>query len=104
MSENASAAKLDCPQFGEGNAALVEVSSFWCEGVALCAFAALGLIGNTVSSVILSRKNMRNSFNLLLIALAVYDNTYLFCSVLESLRKRFGVVTDTQIILFPYFL
>lgn len=47
---------------------------------------------------------MRNSFNLLLIALAVIDNTYLFGAILESIRKRFGIATQLQLILFPYFL
>ena len=47
---------------------------------------------------------MRNSFNLLLIALAMIDNTYLFSSILESCRKRFDLQTDLHLILLPYFL
>lgn len=101
---NETAEDLDCPDYSDESERAVAVFSFWCEGVALCVFAVLGLIGNTVSGLILSGKSMRNSFNLLLIALAVYDNTYLFCSVLESFRKRFGLDTDAHIILFPYFL
>ena len=37
---------------------------------------------------------MRNSFNILLIALALFDNTYLVGSILESFRKRFQLYTD----------
>jgi hypothetical protein len=37
---------------------------------------------------------MRNSFNILLIALALFDNTYLIGSILESFRKRFQLYTD----------
>ena len=51
--------------------------SFWLEGVFLVAMALLGVIGNFVSSVILARKEMRNSFNQLLVALAIFDTTYL---------------------------
>lgn len=69
--------KLICPQFSEEDNRLIAASSYWCEGIILCIFAVLGIVGNSVSSVILGAKNMRNSFNLLLIALAVYDNTYL---------------------------
>ena len=37
---------------------------YWCEGVVLSAVAVAGVIGNIVSALILSTKNMRNSFNL----------------------------------------
>ena len=40
---------------------------------------------------------MRNSFNILLIALALFDNTYLVGSILESFRKRFQLYTDLVI-------
>lgn len=39
---------------------------------------------------------MRNSFNLLLIALACFDNVFLFSGVLEALRKNFGLVTKVM--------
>jgi hypothetical protein len=35
-----------------------------CEGVVLCVFAIAGIIGNTVATLILGSKSMRNSFNL----------------------------------------
>ena len=60
--------------------------------------------GNALSAYILAGKSMRNSFNLLLIALAMIDNTYLFSSILESCRKRFDLQTDLHLILLPYFL
>ena len=60
--------------------------------------------GNALSAYILAGKSMRNSFNLLLIALAMIDNTYLFCSIVESCRKRFDLQTDLHLILLPYFL
>jgi hypothetical protein len=47
---------------------------------------------------------MRNSFNLMLIALAVFDSGYLFGSILESFRKSFKLTTSLHIILFPNFL
>ena len=48
--------------------------------------AVLGIVGNTIASVIISRKEMRNAFNLLLVSLACFDSTYLFGSILESIR------------------
>lgn len=46
---------------------------------------------------------MRNSFNLLLVSLAIVDSSYLLGSMLESIRSYFGV-TRLHLILFPYFL
>ncbi len=68
---------LDCPVETEEGVRLVALSAYWGEGVALVSVAALGVLGNTISGVILASRAMRNSFNLLLVALAVYDNTYL---------------------------
>ena len=48
-----------------------------------------------------NREDMRNSFNFLLIALAVYDSAYV---ILDILKKRSEIHTQIYIILFPYFL
>ena len=42
--------------------------------------------GNLVFSFVLTRKEMRNSFNLLLVALAFFDSCYLIGAQLESIR------------------
>ena len=47
---------------------------------------------------------MRNSLNLLLIALACFDNVYLFGGFMEMLRKDFGLATRVHIVLFPHLL
>ena len=95
---------LECPEYSPETGLLVEEFAFWIEGVCLCLIAIPGIFGNCLSSYILAGKSMRNSFNLLLIALAMYDNTYLVCAMLESIRKRFHFQTDIHILLFPYFL
>ena len=95
---------LECPEYSPETGLLVEEFAFWIEGVCLCLIAIPGIFGNCLSSYILAGKSMRNSFNLLLIALAMYDNTYLVCAMLESIRKLFHFQTDIHILLFPYFL
>ncbi len=95
---------LVCPEYSKETEKILEVFAFWLEGVVLCIIAVPGIFGNALSSYILARKSMRNSFNLLLIALAIIDNTYLFGAILESCRKRFRLHTDIHILLFPYFL
>ena len=50
-----------------------------------------GILGNVASCYILSRREMRNSFNLLLVMLSVYDTFYLLFAILDSCRKFFEV-------------
>ena len=45
-------ADLECPIYDD---AILLPLSFWLEGVVQCAIALLGLIGNLISAIILSR-------------------------------------------------
>ncbi len=94
MTANATPEGLDCPQYSNDTATAIDLFAYWVEGILLCVIAVPGIAGNALSSYILSGKTMRNSFNILLIALALFDNTYLFGSILESFRKRFLIYTD----------
>ncbi|GMT33609.1 hypothetical protein PFISCL1PPCAC_24906, partial [Pristionchus fissidentatus] len=61
-------------------------------GVILPSIGLFGLIGNTISAFIYSRKEVRSSMNVYLCALACSDIviiiTSFFLFVLESMRKR----------------
>ena len=83
---------------------MLDSLSFWVEGVALTAVAAVGVVGNALASVIVVRKEMRNSFNLLLVSPAVFDSTYLLGAMLDAARRFFSLQTDLHVILFPHFL
>lgn len=98
------AADLGCPSYSMEAEQQVEVFSFWVEGISQTTVAILGIVGNSLASVILTRKEMRNAFNLLLVSMACFDSTYLFGSILESFRKQFNMASDLHIILFPYLL
>ena len=43
----------------------------------------VGLVGNVLSVVVLSARDMNNSFNKLLIALAVFDSTFIVFVVFD---------------------
>ena len=43
--------------------------------------AILGIFGNIVAGFILSRREMRNAFNLLLVTLACFDSTYVSINI-----------------------
>lgn len=94
----------NCPNYSKADLQLVDEVSFWMEGVSQTIIAILGIIGNIVASIILSRKEMRNAFNLLLVTMACFDSTYLFGSILESFRKQFNLASNLHIILFPCLL
>ena len=93
-----------CPQYNECCDYLLHQLGFWLEGVIQTTFAVIGILVNLISSLILASKEMRNAFNLLLIALAFFDSCYLFGSILESFRKSFNLVTRVHTFLFPYLL
>ena len=81
-----------CPEYNDCCGFLLGDLSFWLGGVTQVTFAIIGILSNLVSCVILGSKEMRNAFNLLLIALALFDCGYLFGSILESFRKSFNMV------------
>ena len=85
---------LSCPEFTEFSSEMLTQVSFWVEGALSCSVAMAGFLGNVGSVVILSGKEMRNSFNWLLIGLACFDNVYLLGSILESFRKDFEMVSN----------
>ena len=95
---------IDCPIFTDGDDAFLDRFSFWVEGVLQTVFGVLGIFGNIIACLIITRKDMRNSFNLLLVSLACFDSTYLIGSILESVRKSFGFTSEAHIVLFPYLL
>lgn len=50
------------------------------------------------------REDMRNSFNLLLIALICMDSCFLITSFLDCFRRGFRIMTQVQVMMFPYFI
>lgn len=95
---------LQCPTFTREDSEFKVAFSFWVEGVIQVILAVFGILGNILSCFVLTRKEMRNSFNLLLVTLATFDTCYLIGAILESLRKSFHSASDVHILMFPYFL
>ena len=50
----------------------------------------LGFVANSIAIPILLSKEMSSIFNRLLTCLAVFDNVFIVCSVLEAIRKHIG--------------
>ena len=100
---------LKCPIYSENDKRLLAFFSFWIEGVLTSLVAVLGIFGNTIVSFIISNKEMRNSFNLLLVSLACFDSTYvsnlnyIILLNISTWRKR-GVASNPLFIIPGFFL
>ena len=90
-----------CVSLGEK---LLQLLGFWMEGVGQTSIAITGILCNIFLVVILFDKDMRNSFNFMLIALSICDSWYLLGSILESFRKSFNLMSKAHTYLFPHFL
>ena len=65
----------------------------------------MGLTGNFIAIPILLSKRMTSIFNRMLVFLSVFDNIFIACSLLESVRKNFGPWNEKiQTYSFAYFL
>ena len=98
--------EYDCPGITKWESDFIAYLGYYVEGVLILVTSIVGITINLVSSIIiLTRSEMRNCFNILLVALAGYDSWYLIGAILESVRKYFPALrSDTAIHLFPYFL
>merc|ERR1711953_1246852 len=71
--------------------------------VLMIIFGILGLGGNIFSIVVLSRKEMRNSFNLILIAINICDSFHLIFASMDAVRNSFGEFYPVHLLhIFPY--
>ena len=96
----------DCPIISDWQNKLMNDFSYMVEGILLCIVGNIGIIINFVSSIIIiTRKEIRNCFNILLVGLAAFDSWYLFGAMLESFRKYFPALkSDLHVELFPKLL
>ena len=101
MMSNENHTELNCYNSTEQNNALLETIGFWVEGVLPIIIGVPGIVGNVFAAIILSGKTMRNSFNILLIALAIYDSGYV---LLDIFQKRSELHNNFYVMIFPYLL
>ena len=94
-----------CPIFNEPcYRHLDDTFGFWIEGVMHNIIGFTGIIMNIVFCCVLSRKQLRNVFNSLLIALAIFDSLFLMLRIIDTFRTQFELTTQVHIFLFPKIL
>jgi len=111
LSDHRSSGDLYCGPEGsqEEIMAIGDTCSFWLEGVALSVVGVIGIVGNILTILVLSTKDMRNSFNLLLIVLAWFDIFFIIIAVLDYSVARvfewpFDMESKLYVYMFPRFL
>lgn len=61
-----------------------------CPKIFQISIGCVGLAGNLIAMPILLSKRMKTVFNRLLVFLAIFDNVFICCSILEAIRKHYG--------------
>ena len=88
--------------------ALVNALTLWLEGHVTTAVGLVGLVANCVAVPVLRSPNLPSVFNHLLVALAVFDNVFVACCVLEAARKfyedPYSPVQSAHQLVFMHFL
>lgn len=77
--------------------------AWWLEGIGQMTVGGIGFLANCIAIPILGSKEMSSMFNRLLICLAIFDNVFIICSLLECVRKHI-VSTQVHEYIFGYFL
>ena len=80
--------------------------TFWVDGVTLCSIAIPGILLNLTAIFIITRnKELHHSFNYFLVALFIFDSTYLFTTIAnQSFMKQFGMATKLYIRVYPHLM
>ena len=63
--------------------------AWWVEGIGQMTVGGIGFLANCIAIPILCSKEMSSIFNRLLTCLAIFDNTYLICSLVDGVRRHF---------------
>lgn len=59
-------------------------AAFWLEGVGQIIIGVVGIVGNCMAVPVLVSKRLNSIFNRILVFLTVFDNAFIFCSIMEG--------------------
>ena len=90
---------------------------FWTCGVGLCIIAGVGILGNIVSIAAFTSKDLRSTFHMYLVFLAVFDLGFLLLDLFTSMLQIYDVncqgtlspdpnwtPNELWIMFYPYFI
>ena len=77
---------------------------FYCEGVSISVIGILGLFGNLLALIVLSKPNLRDVFHQLLFAVASFDLMYIMVGGFNYTFKAFQANSDVYVYLYPHII
>ena len=77
---------------------------FYCEGVSISVLGIIGLFGNLLALIVLSRPNLRDVFHQLLFAVASFDLMYIVVGGVNYTFKAFHANSDVYVYLYPHII
>ena len=77
---------------------------FYCEGVSISVLGIIGLFGNLLALIVLSRPNLRDVFHQLLFAVASFDLMYIIVGGVNYTFKAFQANSDVYVYLYPHII
>ena len=83
--DSISAAEQNCDEY---DVEMYYLFAWWTEGVIQIVLGSLGFLANAVAVPILLSREMSSVFNRCLTCLAIFDNVFIVCSILEAIRKH----------------
>ena len=103
MNDTLNYTQLVCP---EDHSEFENEFTFWVDGVTLCSIAIPGILLNlTAIFIIIRNRKLHHSFNYFLVALFIFDTTYLFTTIAnQSFMKQFGMATKAYFIIYPHLM
>ena len=86
-----------CPYYNDCCQVRLDMLEYWLGGVITVIFCIIGITLNIGACCVWGSTKMRHPFNLLLIALCIFDCGFLMGQVLESFRRSFDLVSITML-------
>ena len=86
--DNVSAQPYPCNGATEEEMELYNHLAYSLDGLAQIFIGLTGIIGNCMAIPVLMSKKLNSIFNRILVFLAIFDNIFIFCSVLEGKGAR----------------
>ena len=78
--------------------------AFYVEGVSISVLGILGIFGNLLALIVLSRPNLRDVFHQLLFAVASFDLMYIVVGGVNYTFKAFNANSDVYVYLYPHII
>lgn len=75
---------------------------YWVDGIGQILIGCTGIVGNCLAIPVLISKRLKSIFNRILVFLAIFDNIFIFCAVLEGIRSVYDRIPSHDDLILEY--